>query len=59
MPKGGWRNGGRPPGSLSRKPTRTVIKQIRWTEAEWAEVERRAEEAGKPVVRYQREVLLK
>jgi hypothetical protein len=41
--KGGRRNGaGRPLGSTSRKAPRNVVKQIRWTKAEWAEVERKA-----------------
>lgn len=46
MTKGGWRGGGRPEGSTNRKPTRKVVKQIRWTEYEWAEVEHMAEAAG-------------
>jgi hypothetical protein len=46
MPKGGWRGGGRPQGSTSRKPVRDVVKQNRWTADEWAEVERKAEAAG-------------
>lgn len=45
--KGGKREGaGRPPGSTSRKDTRDVVKQTRWTAAELAEVERLAEAAG-------------
>jgi hypothetical protein len=31
---------------MSRKPLREIVKQTRWTAAEWAEVERLAEEAG-------------
>ena len=46
MPSGGWRNGGRPAGSTSLKPTRGIVKQVRWTEAEWAEVERLADSTG-------------
>lgn len=46
MPSGGWRGGGRPAGSTSRKPTREIIKQVRWTAAEWEKVERQAEAAG-------------
>ncbi len=43
--RGGKREGaGRKPGS-TLKP-RTILKQQRWTEAEWAEVLRRSEEAG-------------
>lgn len=44
--RGGWRGGGRPTGSTSRKPVRGVIKQVRWTADEWAEVERKAEAVG-------------
>jgi len=46
MPKGGWRGGGRPQGSTSRKPVRDVVKQTRWTAEEWDEVERKAVVAG-------------
>lgn len=58
MAKGGWRGGGRPQGSTSKKPTRTVVKQIRWTEDEWDEVERRAEDAEMTPSDYQRAATL-
>ena len=39
--RGGKRPGaGRPPGTKSLKPKRTVVKQVRWTEAEWVEIEK-------------------
>jgi len=45
--KGGKRPGaGRPPGSTSRKDTRSIVKQVRWTEDEWQEVYRAAARAG-------------
>lgn len=45
--RGGKREGaGRPPESYSRKPTRSVIKQVRWTEDEWVLVFRAARLAG-------------
>lgn len=45
--KGGKREGaGRPLGSTSRKATRSVVKQIRWTAEEWAKVERKASAAN-------------
>lgn len=38
--KGGKREGaGRPPGTKTKNP-RNIIKQIRWTEEEWKEVEK-------------------
>lgn len=43
--RGGFRGGGRPPGTTVDEP-RNVVKQIRWTASEWAEVERKAEGAG-------------
>ena len=47
MPSGGKRDGsGRPFGSKNRKPTREITKQIRWTAAEWAEVEHLADKAN-------------
>ena len=58
MPSGGWRNGGRPAGSKSRKPTREIVKQVRWTAEEWAEVERKAESAGKTPSEYIRAATL-
>lgn len=59
MPSGGWRNGGRPTGSTSRKPKRDVVKQVRWTAAEWAEVERRAAEYDETPSEYIRTSVLK
>jgi hypothetical protein len=45
--RGGKREGaGRPPGSTSRKDTRNVVKQVRWTEREWQTVFRSAKAAG-------------
>jgi hypothetical protein len=45
--RGGKREGaGRPPGTTSRKDTRNVVKQVRWTEAEWQKVYRAAKLAG-------------
>jgi len=47
MPKGGKRPGaGRPSGVTSRKPTRDVVKQVRWTAEEWKQVEDMAEGHG-------------
>lgn len=49
---------GRPVGSLSRKPARDVVKQVRWTDAEWQLIEERAEAAGvKPSVFLRRSAL--
>jgi len=45
--KGGKREGaGRPPGSTTRKDPRNVVKQVRWTEAEWKQIEDSARVAG-------------
>jgi hypothetical protein len=59
MPRGGWLGGGRPPGSKNKKPARTVVKWLRFTPAEWSEVERRAAAAGVEVCEWQRDVLLR
>ena len=43
----GKRDGaGRPTGSTRRKPKRETVKQVRWTEAEWANVEQMAGATG-------------
>lgn len=57
--RGGWRNGGRPAGSTSRKPTREIVKQIRWTAAEWADVETLAGGKGMTCSEYIRSCTLK
>jgi hypothetical protein len=33
---------GRPPGSLSKRPTRKTVKYISWTAEEWARIEAKA-----------------
>lgn len=51
--KGGKREGaGRPPGSTSRKPTREIVKQTRWTAEEWAKIEHQAKAQGKTPSEY-------
>ena len=57
---GGKRNGaGVKQGSSRAKEPRTIKKQIRWTEAEWAEVESKAKAAGVDIATYQRNLILK
>lgn len=56
--KGGKREGaGRRQGSV-KESGRTVVRQLRWTEAEWALVEAGAEAVRENVSEYQRKATL-
>ena len=41
------------------KEPRTIKKQIRWTQKEWAQITTSAKAAGRSVVDYQREMILR
>ena len=59
MKQGGKRPGaGRPKGSGKLDEPRSVRKLIRWTEREWAEVEKRAALVNLSAVDYQRNRIL-